>query len=102
MKKYAMLLPVIAMLALINGCSSSGFENDVKQMAKYQCEMKKLMAKGESESAQAEMDKLQKEVEEFAKKMETKYDEKKMTEKEKKEMDSKANKIMTEELKKCD
>lgn len=99
MKKILFSLILITWIAAGSSCSSSSsFESDVKKMAKYQCEMKQLMAADPSdEKAQKKMAELQKEVQEFATKMEEKHKDKK----DDKEWEAKGDKIMAEEMAKC-
>ncbi len=99
MKKTLFSLTLIALMAVWTSCSSSsGFEGDVRKAAKYQCEIRQLMAADPSdEKAQKKLADLQKEEEAFSAKMEEKYKDKK----DDKDMEAKGQKIMMEEMAKC-
>ena len=89
------VVSIIMLVAVISCGSSTSFEDDVKKMANYQCEIKKLLAKDQSDKeVQKQETALQKEMEEFAVRMGKKYADKKVdTEKE--------AKIMKDILDKC-
>lgn len=96
MKSIVHVVVSITMLVAVISCgSSTSFEDDVKKMANYQCEIKKLLAKDQSDKeVQKQETALQKEMEEFAVRMGKKYADKKVdTEKE--------AKIMKDILDKC-
>jgi Skp family chaperone for outer membrane proteins len=95
-KNIFYLLAFVAMLG-ISACSSS-YESDIRKMANYRCQVKKLMAKDPSdEKAKKELEKTQKDMDDFRDKITEKYkgkqDDKSMTEK--------ADAIMDEVMSKC-
>lgn len=89
--------PAVLVALLVTSCGAkSGFESDVRTMAKHRCELQKLMTK-EGEAAEAEIEKKQQEMEAFAEEMEKKYKDKEGD----KEMEEQAEKIMKDEMMKC-
>ena len=99
MKKNFILLAFLAGIIVLSSCSSkSSFEGDVRKMANYQCQVKQLKAKGDTdEKAKAELEKVEKAMKEFDDKMEAKYKDKKPNE----AQQEKAKKIMEEVEAKC-
>jgi len=92
------LLALVISLASCGGGSGSGLEADVRKMAKYRCDLQKLMGKDQSDPAvQKQMTDLEKDMNAFGEKMEAKYKDKKGD----KAMEEKADQIMKEEMAKC-
>jgi predicted transcriptional regulator len=87
-----------AFLVTMLACSRSSFESDVKKMAKYRCEMRKLLDMDlNDEKVQEKMSELRKKMEDFSEKMQVKYKDKL----EDKEMEQEADRIMEKEMAKC-
>jgi hypothetical protein len=101
MRKNMFRLSVIAIVVSLVSCgggSGSGLEADVRKMAKYRCDLQKLMAKDQSDpKVQKEMTDIEKDMNDFGNKMEAKYKDKKGD----KAMEEKADQIMKEEMSKC-
>ena len=99
MRKNMFKLFAIAVVISLASCGGkSGFDGDVRKMAKYRCDMQKLMAKDQADpKVEKELADIQKEMSEFGDKMEKKYADKKGD----KAMEEKADKIMKEEMDKC-
>lgn len=97
MKK--LMIPVVLSALIFISCSSSGFESDVRKMARYTCELQQLTAKAMTgdKDAEKELEEKSKEAEEFSKKMKDKYKGKESDQ----EMNDKAEKIFEEEMKNC-
>ena len=99
MKKIVQVLSVITLIAVLASCSSGDpLRADIKKMADYQCQLKKLaQAPSGDEKVRKEMETLQKEAEAFVEKMQVKYKAQDTV----KAFEEKANKMMAEEMSKC-
>lgn len=97
-KNLFSLFAIAAVISLASCGGGGGFEGDVRKRANYECQMKKLEAKDQSDAkVQKEVEDLQKEIDAFDEKMEKKYEKQKDDEK----MSAKAGKIYMEVMEKC-
>src|SRR5262245_18872345 len=97
--KKKFILPTLFSMFIFFSCSSkTSFEQDVRKMAGYRCEMQKLMAMDpDDKTAQEKAKELRKKMEDYSEKMAEKYKDKL----DDKDMDKEADKIMEEVMKNC-
>lgn len=99
MKKFIGLLAVLAMIISVNSCKSGDtLEKDVKKLADYQCQLKKLgNVPSPSEQVKKEIDTLTKQLTVYLEEMQTKYAAQDTV----KSFQDRANKILAAEMDKC-